>query len=55
MVPDLRCIVEDPRLGAVPYGLVNDVLQSLIRQICPLDQFIYVDNVGVVVFAVVKI
>jgi hypothetical protein len=55
MVPDLSCIVEDTGLGAVPYGLVNDVLQRLIRQLCPLDQFIYVDNIGVVVFAVVKI
>ena len=55
MVPYLSCIVEDPGLGAISHRLFNDVLQSLIRQICPLDQFIYVDNVGVVVFAVVKI
>ena len=54
MVPHLRGVVENASLAAVAGDGLDDVFERLARQVSAVDQLVQVDDVGVVVLAVVK-
>jgi len=54
-VPDLSGIIAEPRVGTVTCGHFNSILQGLIGQISPFSEFVYIYNIGIMMFAVVKI
>ncbi len=55
MIPDLGRVVENAGSGSISRGFLDNLLETVFGQFGSFDQFVSVDNIGVVMFSVMKI
>jgi hypothetical protein len=55
MIPDLGRVIENSGSGSISRGFPDNLLETGFGQFGSLDQFISVDNIGIVMFSVMKL